>query len=205
MHEHKMPTPYIIEGVYPAPGETVHKAIFRAHKKALKFAMESNVFRYNDIIILEEDCRFIQQDAFSMICNARDSLSNWNSIHIGHIPLGPIFPTHIKKLFYSIIPMTAHCIVWNRKILPTVVSYCDIYDRPYIIEGNLSLPLLQNFAFVPGLAIQSKPPKEISLLPFGLNTLTYTEAEYGTVYALHTILILLFYFIVQNLQSYMKL
>jgi len=114
------------------------------------------------LLILEDDVKFLTPNPVGDIIDALSSLAHfpwWYSLHVGHLPLGPTIPVN-SLLLWTGLPFTAHAIIWNATRVREVLSKVR-HGRPYVIEGNVHLPLFSRFAVVKSVVTQSRRPKEL--------------------------------------------
>ena len=114
------------------------------------------------LLILEDDVKFLTPNPVGDIIDALSSLVHfpwWYSLHVGHFPLGPTIPVN-SLLLWTGLPFTAHAVIWNATRVREVLLKVR-HGRPYVIEGNIHLPLFSRFAVVKSIVTQSRRPKEL--------------------------------------------
>jgi hypothetical protein len=114
------------------------------------------------LMILEDDVEFVSEDPTRDIEDVLESLENfpwWYSLHVGHFPLGPTVPIN-ALLAWTVLPFTSHAIIWNARRVREVLAKPH-HGRPYVIEGNVHLPLFSRFSVVKSIVTQNRRPKEL--------------------------------------------
>ncbi len=114
------------------------------------------------LMIVEDDIEFVSENPTRDIVEALESLENfswWYSLHVGHFPLGPTVPIN-TLLAWTVLPFTSHAIIWNARRVREVLMKPH-HGRPYVIEGNMHLPLFSRFAVVKSIVTQNRRPKEL--------------------------------------------
>lgn len=161
----------VVEGVRPPRGsahdvDALNIAICKGHWKCTnEFA---HTRRSRHVIIFEEDCRFITRDPCSQIGEAVDFLDKqhpqWGSLHIGHCPLGFIWPVigH-SRVWRTLTPVAGHCYVLNGDVAVKLISAIpsEKWIRPYMVEKMRAIKASSRYAIFPSIAMQNHPPKEM--------------------------------------------
>lgn len=116
------------------------------------------------LLILEDDVEFLTERPLVDIKQAVDSIHGlpWYSLHIGHFPLGPSIPINLH-VAWTFLPFTSHAILWNASRVRSVLSKAR-HGRPYVIEGNMHLPLFSRYAMLKSIVTQNRRPKELKYL-----------------------------------------
>ena len=161
----------VVDGVRPRTTKPtireLHECICEGHYKCTeKFSKEGKHPRF---IVFEDDCRFIVPDAYRKIMEAVDFLDarkglKWGSLHVGHTPLGPIFPVRgTRSLCRTMAPYAAHCYILNGETARRLINILpkEKWKRPQMVEGLRQIPTFERFAFFPSIAIQNNNPKEM--------------------------------------------
>ena len=171
------PTPYAVPGEHPRAGVSVADAIHSAHRRVACNFVARGLHRYWDLMVIEDDAR-LQPRALEKLTLALEKLRRWRwtSLHVGHVPLGPCLPLG-SYLCVSVLPFTGHMYVLNReKIAKLLRGSSHRWKRPFMIEGNLAVPIEERFAMLPSICYQSVQPKEMKALPL-VCRITYCEGE----------------------------
>ncbi|KAG8459435.1 hypothetical protein KFE25_013071 [Diacronema lutheri] len=166
---HGFPPPFMMPGVTPRPGDTVHDCVCRAHHTAISWYLAKGLDSRYHMFVLEDDAQFVFDDAAERVKVALDSLETWGkwgSLHIGHIPMGPIYPLP-NGLARSMNPCTSHAYVLNRRTVRSIHAFVPerLWKRPMMVEGHWAYPADERFAMLPTVATQSVMPKEMASIP----------------------------------------
>lgn len=184
--QHHFPKPFVHYGV-PAPlgsdNKRVSESITRNHYHAIKMFNHWNSqrsFAY-DVMIMEDDCRFVVPKAHVLLQGHLDYLNknkDWTTLHVGHCPLGPVFPIR-NGLIRTTFPWCAHCYVLKGTKIHDLLQKIPEkkWKRARVLEGWLTVPWSQKFAVSPSLATQSEIPKEIKHVPI-VNRLNMEKTWY---------------------------
>ncbi len=169
LKEHGFGEVAVVEGVRPRTTKPtlreLHECICAGHHKCTeKYAKEGKHSRF---VVVEDDCRFTVPNAYPKIREAVDFLDahkKWGSLHVGHIPLGAVFPVQgAPFLCHTLNPYSAHCYVLNgdtaKQLLAKIPK--SKWKRPHMVEGLKQIPLWERFSFFPSIAIQNNNPKEM--------------------------------------------
>ena len=177
----------VVEGV-PSESEkitSVDAAIARSHYNVVSAFVSRGIRK--DLLILEDDVVFEARNASRLLDNVLFELnqlhSNWVSLHIGHIPMGPTF-WFGNNLCWSLFPGTAHAYVLNgAKIKDYFLKLGPSnWRRPWIMEMQLSLPVFSKFSLIFPIANQKFRPKEMQKLDnLILVTKFFDYWELGTI------------------------
>ncbi len=159
----------IIKGVRPETAKPtineLDECICAGHYECTaKFCAEG---KNAHLIICEDDCRFTVPNAYERILKAikvLDAHYTWGSLHVGQVPLGPIFPVlGASFLCRTMNPYGAHCYVLNGATAADLMKKIpkNKWRRPDMVEGLHKIPPLERYAFFPSIAIQNNAPKEM--------------------------------------------
>lgn len=203
----------VVDGTRPRSAkptiEELHDCICEGHYKCTKKFSEEG--KHPCFIVFEDDCRFTVPNAYNKIMEAINFLDTrkglkWGSLHVGHTPLGPIFPViGISFLCRTIIPYTAHCYVLNGETARRLIKKLpkEKWKRPHMVEGLRQIPTFERFAFFPSIAIQNNNPKEMKWIVGDtvsyktgvriVETLAFTLTSLGCILLILAICILLFW------------
>ena len=147
--------------------ESVNKAIFEGHYQcALHFASLVNAKKH--MIVFEDDCQFVEQYGQHHLKKEIDYLDRcqpeWGSLHVGHIPLGLIFPVVGHwSICHTLNPYTGHCYVLNGQVVQNLITNIspESWARPNMVEGMKMIPFMARFAIFPSVAMQKVIPREM--------------------------------------------
>ena len=171
--------PVLIPGLRPFRGkanntvENADNAITAVHAKCIATMVRRGCTqRREHILVMEDDCRFHGgSSTYRQILRLLDTLERvthgaWWSLHLGHVPLGPVLPiTHPVSgdvLVWSSLPFTGHAYVINYRI---AAKLCRQWRRrPFSHEGMMGAPFWMRFAVQPSMATQNRRPKELKQL-----------------------------------------
>jgi hypothetical protein len=168
---HHFPKP-MIKSFPSAPSGSTNKQMLQNasenHFKIIKWFHETQK-KSKHLVVCEDDCEMLKGDpCWNRINQYLEYLDehypNWVTFHIGHCPIGPIFPTQHSSLVYSTMPYMAHCYALNRaNLTPLLRQYphAKIWIRPFAIEGWSMVPWKCKFAVYPMLATQNRMPREV--------------------------------------------
>lgn len=173
LQKHKFHKPLII--VCPSAMnqgyKSIHLNICKNHLNVIKWFIKKK--KMNHLLICEDDCEMMTEKvAYPQIEKQLEFLDRhhpeWITFHIGHCPLGPIFPTDHAEIVRTTLPHTSHCYVMNGKHLSNLLTEHpneNDWIRPQAIEGWTMLPWKSKFAAFPTLATQNREPKELVNTP----------------------------------------
>mmetsp|Transcript_16457 Transcript_16457/g.50457 ORF Transcript_16457/g.50457 Transcript_16457/m.50457 type:complete len:725 (-) Transcript_16457:236-2410(-) len=193
MVRHGFPRPFLMPGVLPRPGDTVHDCVCRAHHLAVAWFLAKGLDKHFHLLCLEDDARFRFDDASERVGAALDTLERWErwqSLHIGHIAMGPIFPLGnrlaglgpARGLVRSTVPHTSHCYVLNRRHVRSIFQRVPqhLWKRPLMVEGMWAIPADERFAMTLPVATQCVMPKEMASMPIIRDVFDFEDGEYFT-------------------------
>jgi hypothetical protein len=178
---HGFPAPYMIPGVTPRPGDTVHDCVCRAHHNAVGWFLSKGLDARYNLLVLEDDARFTIADSADRLAAALDSLESWGkwgSLHVGHVPMGPIYPLP-NGLVRTVNPATSHCYVLNRRSVRSIFALVPerLWKRPMMVEGHWAYPADERFAMSPTLATQCVMPKEMAAMPIIRDHFSFDDGQ----------------------------
>ncbi|KAJ1638118.1 hypothetical protein T492DRAFT_1123450 [Pavlovales sp. CCMP2436] len=179
---HGFPAPFMIPGVTPrSPSDTVHDCVCRAHHNAVSWFLSKGLDSRYHMLVFEDDARFVYDDAPARLTAGLDTLEawgKWGSLHVGHIPMGPIYPL-ANGLVRSVNPATSHCYVLNRRSVRSIHAMVPerLWKRPMMVEGHWAYPADERFAMTPPLATQCVMPKEMASMPIIRDYFTFQDGE----------------------------
>jgi len=181
------PAPRVMNGSLPKKHETTTlPAIWRSHTKCLRYFVNRDLHKKYHLMVCEDDCRFKDPStAATKLHNTLHTLEKyrrWTCLHVGHVPLGPVAPV-FKNLCITALPFTSHCLLWNRHRVEGLLSRIRYTKRkrPFLFEGNLSIPIDEKYAILPSLATQCVIPTEMKAImrriPALEKVLTFDKGE----------------------------
>lgn len=182
---HGFPAPYMVPGVTPRPGDTVHDCVCRAHHNTVGWFLSKGLDSRFHLLVLEDDALFVFPDSEPKLAAALETLEQWGkwgSLHVGHIAMGPVYPL-TNGLVRSMNPCTSHCYVLNRRTVRSIYALVPerLWKRPMMVEGHWAYPADERFAMMPALATQSVMPKEMASMPIIRDMCTYQDGEKVTM------------------------
>lgn len=147
-----------------------NKSIMQNHYNVVRWFLETHDSTY-DLMICEDDCEFVEPNSSKMVESQLKMLHreyDWSVLYLGQIAYGPLFPTSIKRLVRTTIPVGAHGYVLNGRRLR---HYFDkvrpsMWTVPFMTEACFCMPLCEKFAIYPSIATQNRPTKGMRRIPF---------------------------------------
>ena len=143
------------------------RRIHANHRRALEGYVAQRSRRAPNVLVVEDDCRFCEEGAGATMAGILGALrgTDWWTVHVGHIALGPVWPSRRHpRLVHSLVPATAHAIVYNGDHVEEFLRRLPVFKRPWGPEGLMSVPARAKYAVWPAMATQAVAPKELRLL-----------------------------------------